>query len=155
MLLQASQLASSGGSQITGIAYPLLVLSLTGSSAKAGLVGFARMVPMALFALPAGLAADHWSRRRLMIAAHVVRALAVGTLAVLIVSDEVAFWEIPLLAFVEGAGVAFYSAAQSGAMRAVVPRQQLPEAVAQGILVFSFVFRACRTEILFGGIVVI
>ena len=65
---------------MTAIAYPLLVLSLTGSPAKAGLVAFARLLPMALFALPAGLAADRWSRRRLMIAAHVVRALAVGTL---------------------------------------------------------------------------
>jgi hypothetical protein len=53
-LLQVSQLASSGGSQITAIAYPLLVLALTGSSAKAGLVAFARLLGMALFALPAG-----------------------------------------------------------------------------------------------------
>jgi hypothetical protein len=36
MLLQAAQLLSSGGSQMTAIAYPLLVLALTGSPAKAG-----------------------------------------------------------------------------------------------------------------------
>ena len=71
MLLQTAQLLSSGGSQITSIAYPLLVLSLTGSAAKAGFVAFVRLSAMALLALPAGLAADHWRRRRLMIAAHV------------------------------------------------------------------------------------
>ena len=129
MLLQFSQLVSSGGSQITAIAYPLLVLSLTGSSAKAGIVGFARMLPAALFALPAGLVADRWSRRRVMIAAHATRALAVGTLGVLIVADEVVFWVIPVVAFVEGAGSAFYGAAQAGALRAVVPQKQLPAAV--------------------------
>ena len=92
ILLQVSQLVSSGGSQITAIAYPLLVLSLTGSSAKAGLVAFARLLPTALFSLPAGLAADHWNRRRLMIAAHALRAVAVGTLGVLVAMDDIAFW---------------------------------------------------------------
>jgi hypothetical protein len=38
MLLQTAQLLSSGGSQMTAIAYPLLVLALTGSAAKAGFV---------------------------------------------------------------------------------------------------------------------
>jgi MFS family permease len=84
LLLQFSQLVSSGGSQITAIAYPLLVLSLTGSSAKAGIVAFVRLVPVALLSLPAGVAADRLNRRWLMIAAHVLRALAVGTLAVLV-----------------------------------------------------------------------
>jgi MFS family permease len=130
MLLQASQLVSSGGSQITAIAYPLLVLALTGSSAKAGLVAFARLLPMALFALPAGLAADHWNRRRLMIASHAGRAIAVGCLAALIVLDEIVFWVIPVVAFVEGSCVPLYSAASAGALRAVVPQSQLPAAVA-------------------------
>jgi MFS family permease len=130
MLLQTAQLLSSGGSQMTAIAYPLLVLALTGSPAKAGFVAFVRLLGMAVFALPAGLAADHWSRRRLMIMAHVVRALAVGTLGALILLDEIVFWVIPVVAFVEGSGVALFSAAQAGALRAVVPRSQLPSAVA-------------------------
>ncbi|MGH3128261.1 MAG: MFS transporter [Gaiellaceae bacterium] len=130
LLLQTGLLLSSGGSQMTAIAYPLLVLTLTGSAAKAGIVAFVRLFAMAVFALPAGLAADHWSRRRLMIAAHGVRALAIGTLAVLVASDEVVYWAIPLVAFVEGAGAAVFSAAQSGAFRAVVPTPQLPAAVA-------------------------
>jgi len=38
LLLQAGQLLSSAGSQSTTIAYPLLVLALTNSPSKAGLV---------------------------------------------------------------------------------------------------------------------
>jgi MFS family permease len=129
VLLQAAQLLSSGGSGISGIAYPLLVLGLTGSAAKAGLVAFSRLLAMALLALPAGVAADRWSRRRVMIGAHAVRAVAVGTLGVLVFLDEVTFWLIPLVAFVEGAGAAFFHAAQTGALRAVVPRRQLPAAI--------------------------
>jgi MFS family permease len=128
-LLQVSQLASSGGSQITAIAYPLLVLALTGSSAKAGLVAFARLLGMALFALPAGLAADRWNRRRVIVAALALRALAVGCLGALILLGEVVFWQIPVVGFIEGSGAAVSSAAQAGALRAVVPKPQLPAAV--------------------------
>ena len=130
LLLQAGLLLSSAGSQMTSIAYPLLVLALTGSPAKAGVVAFVRLLAMSLFALPAGLAADNWQRRRLMIAAHVARAVAIGTLGVLVVADEVVFWIVPLVAFVEGSGAALFSAAQHGAFRAVVPTEQLPAAVA-------------------------
>jgi MFS family permease len=129
LLLQTSQLLSSGGSQVTAIAYPLLVLSLTGSAAQAGLVGFARLLPMALFALPAGLAADRWKRRRIVIGAHAVRGTAVGALAALVFLDEVVFWVIPVVAFVEGGGASFVASASSGALRAIVPRRQLPAAV--------------------------
>ncbi len=44
--------------------------------------------------------------------------------------DEAVYWIVPAVAFVEGAGAAVFSAAQSGAFRAVVPTAQLPEAVA-------------------------
>jgi MFS family permease len=130
LLLQAAQLLSSGGSQISAIAYPLLVLALTGSAAKAGIVAAARSLPTAIVALPAGLAADRWSRRRLMIGAHALRTAAVGSLALLLVLDEVAFWMIPVVAFVEGIGASVFATAQHGALRAVVPRRQLPAAVA-------------------------
>lgn len=130
LLLQTGLLLSSAGSQMTAIAYPLLVLALTGSPTKAGVVAFVRLFGMALFALPAGLAADRWNRRRIMITAHAVRAVAIGSLGVLIAVDAVTYWLIPLVAFVEGSGAAVFSAAQAGAFRAVVPTRQLPAAVA-------------------------
>jgi predicted MFS family arabinose efflux permease len=129
MLLQIAQLLSSGGSQMSAIAYPLLVLALTGSPAKAGFVAFVRLFGMALLAVPAGLAADHWSRRRLMVGAHALRGSAIGALATLILLDAVAFWVIPLVAFVEGGGAALFASASAGALRAVVPPRQLPAAV--------------------------
>lgn len=128
VLLQAGQLLSNTGSQATSVAYPLLVLAVTNSPAKAGVVAFARALPAALLALPAGLAADRWDRRRLMIAADGVRVLAIGALAATILLDRVAFWQIPGVAFVEGAGAAVFAAAQPGALRAVVPLRQLPAA---------------------------
>jgi hypothetical protein len=65
-----------------------------------------------------------------MIGAHALRALAIGTLALLVVTDQIVFWVIPLVALVEGSGAAVYSAAGAGALRSVVPKSQLPAAVA-------------------------
>jgi len=128
MLLQLGQLLSDAGTQSTAIAYPLLVLALTGSAAKAGIVSFARTLPWALFALPAGVVADRRNRKRLMVAADGIRAVAIGGLAATILLHRIAFWAIPLVAFVEGSGAILFSAAQAGALRAVVPARQLPAA---------------------------
>ena len=64
-----------------------------------------------------------------MVGADAVRAVAVACLGAAVLLDEAAFWAIALVAFVEGAGAATFSAAQAGALRAVVPRAQLPAAV--------------------------
>jgi MFS family permease len=128
VLLQTGQFLSNAGSQATSIAYPLLALALTHSAVKAGLVSFARTAPIALFAIPAGLAADRWSRRTLMIAADALRAGAIGGLALGLVAGGVPFWVLPCVAFVEGIGSTVFNAAQPGALRAVVSTEQLPEA---------------------------
>jgi MFS family permease len=130
MLLQAGQMLSNVGTQTTSIAYPLLVLAITHSPAKAGIVAFARSLPWVLFALPAGLAADRWNRRRLMVGSDVVRALALGALATTILLGRVAFWQVVVVAFVEGTASTLFLGARPGALRAVVPAHQLPAATA-------------------------
>ena len=129
VLLVTGRLLSTIGSQVTAIAYPLLVLAVTHSPAKAGIVGFAGLLPHAVLGLLAGVAADRWNRKRLMIAADGVRALAIATLAATIFLERVSFWQIAVVAFVEGTGSVFFNTAHAGALRAIVPRQQLPAAV--------------------------
>jgi MFS family permease len=128
VLLQAGQFLSDAGSQATSIAYPLLALALTHSAVKAGVVSFARTAPIAVFAIPAGLAADRWNRRGLMIAADALRAVAIGGLAISLVVGHDPFWVLPCVAFVEGIGSTVFNAAQPGALRAVVLAEQLPAA---------------------------
>jgi MFS family permease len=128
VLFQSGQLLSSLGGSLTAVAYPLLVLELTHSPAKAGLVSFARFLAAPLIGLFAGVAADRWNRKLMMIGADAVRAVAIGTLAAVVAFHPV-FWVIPLLAFVEGAGESVFSACLGGAMRAIVPADQLPAAI--------------------------
>ena len=81
MLLQSGQLLSTFGSSLSGIAYPPLALVLTGSAAKTGYVGAVELAPIVLLSVAAGLAADRFDRRRLMICSDVLGASAVGVLA--------------------------------------------------------------------------
>jgi hypothetical protein len=129
VLLQIGQLFSTAGTQSTTIAYPLLVLGLSHSPAQAGLVTFARLLPVGLLGLFAGVAADRWNRKHVMIAADGVRAAAIAGLAASVLLGHAAVWGVLVAAFVEGAGSAFFGAAQAGALRAVVPAGRLPAAV--------------------------
>src|SRR6266513_1047632 len=129
VLLQAGQFLSSTGTASTTIAYPLLALELTHSPAKAGIISFARLIPYALFGLASGLAADRWNRKRLMIAADAVRAAAVGSLAAMIMLGRAKFWQIPIVAFVEGTGATFFWSSYAGGLRAIVAAGELPAAV--------------------------
>jgi MFS family permease len=128
VLLESGLLLSSLGTSLTTIAYPLLTVAVTHSPAKAGFVTFARLLPFGALSLIAGLAADRWSRKRLMIAADAVRVAAMGAFAVALLAGDVQLWAIVAVALVEGAASTFFIAADSGALRAVVPAPQLPAA---------------------------
>jgi len=130
VLLQVGQGFSTACSSATAIAYPLLVLSLTHSPARAGVVGFANIAPYALFGLFAGVAADRMNRKRVMLAADGVRVLAIGSLVAVLAVHHLTFAQIAVVAFVEGTGYVFFNIAEVGALRSVVSPRQLPDAAA-------------------------
>jgi len=130
VLLQAGQMLSTVGSSSTQIAYPLLVLATTHSPAKAGVVGFANILPYALFALLAGVAADRWNRKRVMIVMDLVRVLGMASIVVALALGRLTFAQIAVVAFVEGSAFIFFNIAEVGALRSVVPARQLPAAAA-------------------------
>ena len=130
VLLQLGQALSTIGSSMTQIAYPLLVLATTHSPAKAGIVGFANILPYALFALFAGVVADRWNRKHVMILMDVTRALGAISIVVALALDELTFAHVCIVAFLEGSAFVFFNIAEVGALRSVVPPKQLPDAAA-------------------------
>lgn len=128
MLLQSGQLLSTFGSNVSRIAYPLLTLAVTHSAAKAGYVGAVIFLPLLVFSLPAGVAADRFDRRTLMIASDIAGAASVGALAAIVLTHRTTFWIILVVAFVDSAAGVFFRAGNSGAFRAVVPQSQLADA---------------------------
>jgi MFS family permease len=139
VLLQAGQMLSTIGSTSTQVAYPLLILALTHSPAKAGAVGFANLAPYALFALFAGVAADRWNRKTVMIAMDLVRVLGMASIVVALALGELTFAQVVVVAFLEGSAFVFFNIAEVGAVRSVVPTQQLPDAFAAEQARFSVV----------------
>jgi MFS family permease len=130
VLLQSGQALSTIGTAASQIAYPLLVLALTHSPAEAGVVGFANIVPYTLFGLLAGVAADRWNRKRVMILMDLTRVLAMASVVVALWLGELTFAQIAVAAFVEGTAFVFFNIAEVGALRSVVPARQLPDAAA-------------------------
>jgi predicted MFS family arabinose efflux permease len=130
-LLWSGQAASELGTRTAQLAYPLLVLAVTGSPAKAGLVGFAAGLPVFLFALPAGALVDRVDRRRLMLVCDGVRAVSVASLALALLEGRLVFAQIVVVAFVEGAMTVLAEPAERGALRQMVSREQIPTAIAQ------------------------
>lgn len=128
VLLQIGQVISSVGSQCTSIAYPLLALALTHSAAKTGVIAFLELAPYALFMLLAGVAADRWNRKRIMLVASVVRLLSISSLVVALLLHRATFAQLGIVAFVQSTFAAFYSTANSGSVRSVVAPEQLAEA---------------------------
>jgi MFS family permease len=128
VLFQSGSLLSTFGSGISGIAYPLLTLALTGSAAKTGYVGAVEFLPLVLLSAPAGVAADRFDRKRLMIAADVIGAVALALLAAAVLTGSVKFWMIVIVAFVDTTAAVLYRSGSSGAIKAVVPVPQLADA---------------------------
>jgi MFS family permease len=131
MLLWGGQALSELGSQASTIAYPLLVLALTGSAAKAGIVGFAKFVPLPLFALPSGVIVDRVNRKILMMACDGIRATALASIPIAFVLGQPTFAQVVGVAFIDGALFATSYIAERGALRQIVPPEQIPQAVAQ------------------------
>jgi MFS family permease len=131
LLLWSGQAISQLGSQVSLVAYPLLVLAVTGSPAKAGLVAFARNIPIAALALPAGLLADRVNRRRLMVITDGVRALAMASIPIAAAAGGVPYGLILVLAAIDGTGYVLTSVAERPALLHLVPPEQLGEAVAR------------------------
>jgi len=128
MLLQAGQLLSTFGSGMSAIAYPLLALAVTHSAQEAGYVGAVIFAPLVAFNLVAGVAADRFDRRRLMIASDAVGAAAVAALAFAALLGDATLWLILIVALVDSTCGVFFRAGSSGAFRAVVPTTQLAAA---------------------------
>jgi Major Facilitator Superfamily len=72
------------GSRLTTIAFPMVILSLTGSPVAAGVAILASTAPGILFYLPAGALVDRWNPRRTMLVSESGRGIAVLTIVVLL-----------------------------------------------------------------------
>lgn len=119
-----SSLISNLGDGINFVAMPLLALTLTSDERLLALTTVATFVPWLLIALPVGVVVDRVDRRRLMIAANLIRVALYGFIAVWASSGGITIaWLVLLLVVIGMCEVVFDSAAQAFLPMLVEPHQ--------------------------------
>jgi hypothetical protein len=131
MLLWSGQAVSELGTRAAWLAYPLLVLALTHSPAKAGIVTFVNRFPFFLFSLPAGALVDRWNRKWIMLVCDAGRLAGAASIASALLIGRVSFIQIAVVAAVEGTLTVFVGPAEFAALRRIVSRPQMAAAIAQ------------------------
>lgn len=130
-LLWVGSSVSALGSRVSSIAYPLLVLALTGSPADAGLVGFSATIAYVIFQLPAGVLVDRWDRKLLMVVCDVGRGLAVGSIALAGYLGRLTLLHLLVASFIEGMLTVFNGLCEPVAIQQIVPTHQRLPAVSK------------------------
>jgi len=130
-LLWAGQMVSSVGTQASTLAFPLLLLALTGSPAQAGLASALRAVPYVIFSLPAGALVDRWDRKRVMLVCDALRAIALGSIPVALALGRLTTLQSYAVALVEGSLFVFFNVAEVASLPRIVSTDQLQAATAQ------------------------
>jgi hypothetical protein len=127
-LLWAGMSVSLIGDGVYFVALVWQVYDLSGSPTALSLVGVAWTLPLALFVLLGGVVTDRVERRRVMIAADLVRALAVAVIGVLSLSGAIELWHLVVMAALFGTGDAFFGPAFTSIVPQIVPRELLLQA---------------------------
>lgn len=128
--LWLGSLGASTSTWMEQVARPWLILELTGSAAALGLVLAARMVPLFLFGLLAGVVADRYDRRRILIICRSVTTSTHIATAVLIFSGVIQPWHVFALAFTTGTSMAFNQPARQALISSLVDKEHLTNAIA-------------------------
>ncbi len=129
--LWLGQISHAGALWMEQIARPFLILEITGgSAAHVGAVIAVRTIPQLLFGVWAGVIADWFDRRRILL----IDKSAVLTInilfALLIVTGSLELWHIYAYAFLRGTMMAFDQPARQALIPSVVPAGRVTNAVA-------------------------
>ena len=123
--LLASSWVSNLGDGIGLAAGPLLVASETRDPFLVALAVVLQRVPWLLFGLLAGVAADRFDRRRIIIVVHVVRAVVLSIIAATIATDRVDITVVLVAMFVLGTSETFADTTASTLLPMVVEKPDL------------------------------
>jgi predicted MFS family arabinose efflux permease len=123
--LFASTIVNNAGDGVALAAGPLLVASLTRDPFLVSMALLSQWLPMLLFGVVGGVAADRFDRRRMVVLVDIGRALVLTVLVATIVTDSVSIALVLVALFVLGTAEAFADAASSTLLPSVVASRDL------------------------------
>jgi MFS family permease len=127
-LFLVGRLTSFIGTGMLPVALAFAVLGRHGSTSEVGYVLGAETLPLVLFLLVGGAAADRLNRRVVMLSADVLRAVAQSVLAAWILVGHPPLWGFLLTQALVGTGNAFFTPAMTGLIPQVAPAESLQQA---------------------------
>ncbi|SDT72142.1 MFS transporter [Actinoplanes derwentensis] len=116
------------GFQFTAVAVPVQMFAITGSATWVGLLGVAGLVPLLIFGLWGGAAADVVDRRKLLLVSSVVTWVTTVVLLVQAVLGVRSGHLLLLLTAIQAAGFAVSSPARQAIVPRIVPEPMVPSA---------------------------
>lgn len=125
------------GAQLTVVAVPAQIYSLTGSSAMVGLTGLFGLVPLVVFGLWGGALADHFDRRTLLIVTTAGLILTSGAFWLLSEANTGNVWLLLIVYAVQQACFAVNQPTRTAVLPALIPLDQLPAANSLNMTVMS------------------
>jgi predicted MFS family arabinose efflux permease len=119
------------------VAQSWLVLQLTDSPLRLGLVGTLQSAPVLLFCIPAGAIADRLPKRRVLVLTQLVLGLEAVALALLVWSGAIAYWHVCALGLVMGLTAAIDQPTRQAFVVDMVGREDVGNAVALNSAAFN------------------
>ena len=132
--LWSGQVVTGMGNQITRLALPFQVYTLTQSTLAIAALTFVQLVPILAFALAAGSLADAVDRRRLLLITQTGSLLCSAALAGLAIMGNPPLPALFAVAFVAAGLSAIDNPARTSAVPRLVPPERLPSALALNAL---------------------
>lgn len=136
-LFWAGQLVSLVGSWMQAVGQAWLVLTLTGSAFKLGLISALQWGPMLVLAFVGGAVADRLPKRRLILATQITFMLQAFVLAALVASGQVRFWHVAVLAGIYGVAATVDMPTRQSFIVEMVGKDDLLNAVALNSMIFN------------------
>jgi MFS family permease len=136
-LLFAGQVLSILGDRVTALVLPFAVLAVGGGVGQVAVVSIAQFLPFVVLALPAGVWADRFDRKRIVLASDAARLLTQAVAATLLITGSATVPALVVLAALYGAADAFFSPAFTGLLPGTVAPANLQAANALRGLSYS------------------
>jgi MFS family permease len=136
-LFFSGQLISVTGTWMQSLAQSWLVLSLTDSPFQFSLVTVCQFAPVLFLAVLAGVTADRFPKRAILVITQSVSLLLAATLCLLVALDRVELWHVYVLALLLGVVNAFDMPTRQAFVVDMVGREDMGNAIALNSSLFN------------------
>jgi MFS family permease len=139
-ILWTSMLPGTLAMQMNFFANGYLAFELTEAASSIGLISLGFGIPMIFLSLPAGVIADRYSKRMILLLSQAVTVATSLVMAILVLSGTVGVWQMAVISFFQGTAFVFQVPARQSLITEIVQPVNMMNAIALN----SAGFNACR-----------